>query len=102
MKKYFDKIYCINLDSRSDRWNQCIEEFKKVGIEDIVERFSAEQLIPGIAGCTKSHYEIIKQCKKNNFKNVLILEDDVTFINSNFLETIDKSISDPGNSSFLP
>ena len=38
MKKYFDKIYCINLDSRPDRWKECLEEFKKIGIDDIVER----------------------------------------------------------------
>ena len=90
--KYFDKIYCINLNSRPDRWEQCLEEFKKIGIEDIVERFPAEQFPPGIAGCTKSHYEIIKLCKKNNFKNVLILEDDVEFINLNFKEIINKTI----------
>ena len=56
MKKYFDKIYCINLDSRPDRWKECLEEFKKIGIDDIVERFPAAELTPGIAGCTKSNY----------------------------------------------
>ena len=93
MKNYFDKIYCINLDSRPDRWNQCLEEFKKINIENLVERFPAVQLSPGIAGCTKSHYEIIKLCKKNNFKNVLILEDDVNFINLDFFGTLDKTLS---------
>ena len=93
MKKYFDKIYCINLDSRPDRWEECLEEFKKIGIDDIVERFPAIELTPGIAGCTKSHYEIIKLCKKNNFKNVLIFEDDVTFTNSDIISTIDSAIS---------
>ena len=38
---YFDKIFCINLDSRPDRWEQVQKEFDKVGILDRVERFSA-------------------------------------------------------------
>jgi GR25 family glycosyltransferase involved in LPS biosynthesis len=38
---YFDKIYCINLDSRPDRWEQAKSEFEKVEILDRVERFSA-------------------------------------------------------------
>ncbi len=38
---YFDKIFCINLDSRPDRWKQVQKEFDKVGILDRVERFSA-------------------------------------------------------------
>ena len=37
---YFDKIYCINLDSRY-RWELAQKEFKKVGILGRVERFSA-------------------------------------------------------------
>ena len=38
---YFDKIFCINLDSRPDRWESVQKEFDKVGILDRVERFSA-------------------------------------------------------------
>ena len=33
MKKsfdYFDKIYCINLDSRRDRWYEVQKEFEKI------------------------------------------------------------------------
>jgi len=91
--KLFDKIYCINLDSRPDRWEECLDEFKKIGIADQVERFPAAVLEPGNAGCTKSHYEIIKLCKENKFKNVLIFEDDVTFTNSDVLGAIENTIS---------
>lgn len=27
---YFDEIYCINLDERTDRWQHAQEEFKKL------------------------------------------------------------------------
>ena len=37
---YFDKIFCINLDSRPDRWELAQSEFDKVGILDRVERVS--------------------------------------------------------------
>ena len=36
---YFDKIYCINLDRRDDRWEECIVEFNKHNL--IVERYKA-------------------------------------------------------------
>lgn len=80
LKKYFDNIYCINLDSRKDRWKECLEEFDKVGLTNQVERFSAIKLSPGIAGCTKSHYEVIKLAKSRGEKTILILEDDVKFL----------------------
>ena len=31
LKDTFEKIYCINLDRRTDRWDESIEEFKKWG-----------------------------------------------------------------------
>ena len=91
ISKYFDKIYCINLDSRLDRWEECLVEFKKIGIQTQVERFSAIPLQPGIAGCTKSHYEVVKLAKKNNYKNILIFEDDVSLINSDFFSILEKT-----------
>ena len=39
LNNYFDKIICINLDRRPDRWREAQEQFKKAGIT--VERFSA-------------------------------------------------------------
>jgi len=91
-KKYFDKIYCINLDSRIDRWAYCSEEFKKLGIENEVERFPGIALSPGIAGCTRSHYEVIRLAKQNKFNNVLILEDDFTVTCDNFSQVLDKAV----------
>jgi len=41
LDKYFDKIYCINLDRRKDRWKETEKELKKWGLLDQVERYSA-------------------------------------------------------------
>ena len=30
LNDYFDKIYCINLDRRTDRWKETRVEFKKL------------------------------------------------------------------------
>ena len=38
---FFDKIYCINLDHRTDRWKNVQTEFEKLGISDRVKRISA-------------------------------------------------------------
>lgn len=86
MNNFFDKIYCINLDRRTDRWEKCINEFKKHNLN--VERFSAkdgkEINLPyphaSELGGTISHLNVIKLAKELNLKNVLILEDDVEFI----------------------
>lgn len=88
INEYFDKIYCINIDRRTDRWETCSKEFIKHDL--IVERFSA---VDGnvinhnlgypydneLAGAM-SHLNVIKTAKENNLKNVLILEDDVVFV----------------------
>ena len=101
VNEYFDKIYCINLDRRPDRWEEnCLPQFKKLGLE--VERFSAtdgqsELDLPHgktynaeLAGCY-SHLNAIKKAKEEGVKRLLLLEDDVVFVddlNERFSELI--------------
>lgn len=82
VKDFFDKIYCINLDERVDRWERAQKEFEKIGLKN-VERFSAIKDSDGRRGCLNSHLSIIQNAKENNLKNVLIFEDDVFFIDEN-------------------
>jgi len=72
-QKTFDKIYCINLDVRPDRWEFCQKEFERYNILDLVERLPAFHL-PDVpeAGCTTSHMQCIRNAKKHNYKNVFI------------------------------
>ena len=91
-----DKIFVINLDNRTDRWGQCLKEFKKHDITNY-ERVSAETYDPdyiamyqflqkirmrghkyncGSIGCKKSHIKILKLALERNYKSILILEDD--------------------------
>jgi glycosyl transferase family 25 len=89
---YFEHIFCINLDKRQDRWQDSLKEFKKVGISDKVQRFSAVEKTDGRVGIIKSNLEIVKLAKENNWKNVLVFEDDIKFL-SNSLENLSKGIS---------
>ena len=111
--KYFDKIYCINLDSRMDRWLRCQSRFIKLDME--VSRFSAynqnsplvEEKFKALQsvkkkhfiknaisskkemGCLLSHYKIIEDAIKNNYNRILVFEDDVIF-HKNFELEIEK------------
>lgn len=95
LNNYFDKIYCINLDRRPDRWEECSKLFEKHGLE--VERFSAcdgqfidtgyGKVYNGELGGTISHTRIIKKIKDMGHTNALILEDDVEFA-ENFFERV--------------
>lgn len=72
----FSKIYCINRESRPDRWEKAQEEFKKLNLE--VTRFNAIE--GGEKGCMLSHVNIIREAKEKRYKNVLIFEDDVELL----------------------
>ncbi len=62
---HFEAIYCVNLDRRPDRWEAVQQEFKKIGIQDRVIRFSAiETPNQGAIGCLLSHRAIIEEAKK--------------------------------------
>jgi len=94
---YFDEIYCINLDERTDRWEHAQEEFRKAGILDRVIRFSAIRDADGRLGVIKSNLAIIKIAKEKKLKNVLIFEDDVQFIVDNPQDVLAKTIQQIGN-----
>lgn len=89
---FFEKIYCINLEERLDRWEKCLEIFKQYEIKNFervngikipedcfsyIDEKSKSQL-----GCALSFYTIIKNAYNNQFSNILIFEDDFYFIHS--------------------
>jgi len=94
---FFDEIYCINLDERTDRWEHAQAEFEKAGIKDRVIRFSAIRDNDGRVGIIKSNLGIVKLAKKKGLKNVLVFEDDVEFIVDNPQEILTKSLEQVGD-----
>jgi len=75
LSDYFDNIYCINLDERVDRWEQSLSELKGLDLTQVM-RFPAVKHVDGAVGCRDSHVSVIKHAKQNNYKKILVLEDD--------------------------
>jgi GR25 family glycosyltransferase involved in LPS biosynthesis len=78
MSKYIDKIFYINLERRTDRRAEIEQELNNFQLN--YERFNAIEHIHGIVGCGYSHLAVLKIAKERNYKNVLIFEDDFTFL----------------------
>jgi glycosyl transferase family 25 len=70
--------FYINLEHRVDR-RLCVEnELNKLNIS--AERFNAIKMENGAIGCSLSHLKILQNAIKNNITHVLIVEDDIKFL----------------------
>lgn len=78
MSKNIDHIFYINLDERVDRKNLIELELNNFDLK--YERFPAIKDEMGIYGCGLSHLSVLKLAKERGYKNVLIFEDDFTFL----------------------
>jgi len=71
--------FYINLEHRTDRKEHVIQELTKIGIT--ANRFNAIKMDNGAIGCSMSHLKILQNALQNNLDHVLIIEDDITFLN---------------------
>lgn len=91
----FDKIFCINLDQRRDRWENSLNEFQKYSLD--VERIPGidgskinldfpPNVHKGAIGCAITQLFVLKYAKQLNLNNFVLFEDDIEFHeNSNIL-----------------
>ena len=70
----FPPILVINLDNRTDKWEQIQTDFKDWPVK--LERVSAIKHDIGWKGCYLSHLKCVKIAKERNYPWVLYLEDD--------------------------
>jgi hypothetical protein len=83
----FNKIYCINLKSRTDKRNKIEEQAKKYNLD--INYFDAVAKPDNpMRGCLESHLEILKLAQRDNLDNVLILEDDCVFLRGGELNNL--------------
>jgi hypothetical protein len=75
MSTNIDKIIYINLDKRKDRKEHIENELNNFGLN--FERYGAIEMK---SGCSISHLNVLKLARERNYKNILILEDDFTFL----------------------
>lgn len=88
MNDLFEKIYCINLKDRTDRWESCKSQFKKYNF--IAERFDGirynnksknlRSFEYGKIGCWLSFYGAVVEAYNKSNSNVLIFQDDFQII----------------------
>lgn len=84
--------FYINLEKRPDRKQHVEEQIKLVGIN--AARFNAIEMHNGAIGCSMSHLKILETAKENNWDHVLIIEDDILFLNpSLFIHQFNKFLS---------
>jgi glycosyl transferase family 25 len=77
--KDIKNIFYINLESRTDRRQHFENQIKLLGIK--ATRFSAIKHACGAIGCSMSHLSLLKFAKNNDLDHILIMEDDITFLN---------------------
>jgi hypothetical protein len=75
--------YCINLDSRPDKWKRTEAEFKGSGIT--LNRFPGVQRPIGWHGCGAAHVAVAREAMRKGLPWVLVIEDDCV-LTSGFAE----------------
>lgn len=90
---FFEFIACINLEKRTDRWEESLIEFDKLEITNKVFRFNAIESSDPCYGNHLSHASILKFAREQKIKNVLIFEDDVEFF-AGAIRNLTNSIKD--------
>ena len=84
--------FYINLESRSDRKKHVEEQLKIIGID--ANRFNAIKLSNGALGCSMSHLKCLEIARENNWEHILIVEDDIKFLNPElFIKQINKFLN---------
>jgi glycosyl transferase family 25 len=88
--------FYINLEHRVDRKEHVEKELNNIGIKG--QRFNAIKMDNGAIGCSMSHLKILQEAIKNKLDHILIVEDDIKFLNPElFKSQFNKFIENHGN-----
>jgi GR25 family glycosyltransferase involved in LPS biosynthesis len=100
LNKYFDCIYVINLKRRPDRLAHITEQLMQVNtafkLIDAVDGNDVKCNLKvgngwnykGVTGCAYSHKKVYEDALGNNFKRILVVEDDNIFADKVNLKSI--------------
>ena len=77
--KDIKNVFYINLESRPDRKLFIEKQLNILGLN--ATRFNAIKHEKGAIGCSLSHLNVLKLAKEQNFDHILIMEDDIHFLN---------------------
>jgi glycosyl transferase family 25 len=86
--KDITNIFYINLEHRVDRKEHVETQLLKIGLQG--QRFNAIRMDNGAVGCSMSHLKLLQQALKTGLDHILIVEDDIEFLDPNlFKEQLD-------------
>ena len=74
-------IFYINLESRTDRKYLVEKELTNLGLTTFIRFNAINHLHHPAVGCSMSHLSCLQLAKTNGWSHVLILEDDIQFLN---------------------
>jgi len=82
VNEFFEKVFCINLDSRQDRWQETSKILSDHSIvaERVPSIVGSALKIPGaggVTGCALTHLFVLKHARQLQLDNFLLLEDDI-------------------------
>lgn len=89
-----DRVFCINVAARTDRWEHAKRLAGIYGIE--ITRFEAKTgiivdgVVNGNAGCTASHRALLDLMVENRWPFMFILEDDFDILHADFNDKIER------------
>jgi len=72
-------VFYINLASRTDRKINVTSQLSRLSFENPL-LFNAIKMENGALGCSLSHLKCLQIAKENNWSHVLIVEDDIEFL----------------------
>lgn len=79
-------IFYINLDHRTDRKSHVETQLAKIGLQGF-QRFNAIKMENGAIGCSMSHLKLLQQALKSGLDHILIVEDDIEFLDPELFRT---------------
>lgn len=84
--KDITNIFYINLEHRVDRKEHVESQLSKIGFNNF-ERFNAIKMENGAVGCSMSHLKLLQQALKSSLDHILIVEDDIEFLDPDLFKT---------------
>lgn len=78
---WFDGVFCLNLDSATERWAAMTQRLQALGVAWRAERFPAiETPDDHHVGCARSWRAMIATAARRGYEHVLVFEDDAIFL----------------------
>ena len=81
-----ENVYYINLEEQIERKKSVEEQLNKLQWK--YECFNAIKTLNGRIGCSMSHLKLLEMAKEKNLDYIVIIEDDIQFINPEFYSNL--------------